>query len=338
MEQMKTQKISNEMFMVLFFLLLMMNTIERSEYTAISIISKYSLFVTFIAMFFLLMKTWLFPLREKLNYLYSYFAMSLFLLYIVIHFMKTAYMSAGGFMVLLFFLLFIVAAIRVNFHEEEMIAAGFVALVIIGCFFLHWLLGGMELRGFKGVFRNENYLSVLLFCLLYFQVLGLYYTRRVIRSLFRIGLLMNLALIFVSGARSVIIGILVILATYFLVKKFPIILDKLIYLIMLGNLLFVGMYVGLSYTILGQKLNDISVAVTSKNLFSGRHEIWSAVMKSILEKPIFGYGLGVRAKEVAETDLTAHNMYLQLILEFGIIGYALFFCIYSDNMAFIAKE
>jgi len=63
--------------------------------------------------------------------------------------------------------------------------------------------------------------------------------------------------------------------------------------------------------------------------FTGRTEIWSAAIDRILERPIFGWGFN--GTEALMTDsmaegftgraVNAHNMYLQLALTLGIVGF-----------------
>src|SRR5699024_586938 len=83
-------------------------------------------------------------------------------------------------------------------------------------------------------------------------------------------------------------------------------------------------YVSIKDTFIGRFLNDLSFSIFNKNLFSGRNEIWNTVIHSILNRPFFGYGVGIRAPDVAETESTTHNMYLQVLLEVGLVGFILF--------------
>ena len=63
--------------------------------------------------------------------------------------------------------------------------------------------------------------------------------------------------------------------------------------------------------------------------FTGRTEIWSAAIDRILERPIFGWGFNgtealmtnSMAQGFAGTAVNAHNMYLQLALTLGIVGF-----------------
>jgi len=54
--------------------------------------------------------------------------------------------------------------------------------------------------------------------------------------------------------------------------------------------------------------------------FSGRTTIWNKAIESIIEHPIIGIGYKISAPNM----MHAHNMYLEILMEYGIIGLALF--------------
>lgn len=312
------------MYFLIFLSMLLMNTLERTVWTEASFISDISLYITFIAVLFMVLKTWLFPIEVRINYRLFYLVMLLFMIYLSYSVSVTTFMELEEYVRLMLHLLFIIAVIRAHFNQAQVKAAGYFFSLIVILFFFHWLWSGMPLQGFKSIYKNENFLAVLLFSLLYFQVLAGYYSKRIESSIFRICIILNLLLIVVSGARSVLIAMFMIAITALCIKYYPTILNRLLSIVILASMTFVGLYVSLSFTTVGKKLNDLIHALTGKNLFSGRHEIWEAVMLVIFEKPFTGYGMGVRAHDIADIDLTAHNMFLQIILEYGIVGFILF--------------
>jgi len=83
---------------------------------------------------------------------------------------------------------------------------------------------------------------------------------------------------------------------------------------------FMGIYIWLKTTSIGNALNDLSLSIFNKNLFSGRIEVWEQIFHKIMEKPFLGYGVGVDARMFTEQRLTAHNFYLQVLLENGVVG------------------
>jgi len=63
---------------------------------------------------------------------------------------------------------------------------------------------------------------------------------------------------------------------------------------------------------------------------SNRSLLWIGAVSAILEKPIFGYGAATYVHKyylsrVTGLDLTVHNLFLQFLLEYGLIGLILFF-------------
>src|SRR5699024_3906461 len=112
-----------------------------------------------------------------------------------------------------------------------------------------------------------------------------------IRLYFTFISLSNLLLIISTGSRSVLIGLVVILVSWIIMKSYHHLFYKLFYIIITMNLLFIGIYVSIKDTFIGRFLNDLSFSIFNKNLISGRNEIWNTVIHSILNRPFFGYGV-----------------------------------------------
>ena len=65
--------------------------------------------------------------------------------------------------------------------------------------------------------------------------------------------------------------------------------------------------------------------VYHKKFESGRDRIWPILIAAISEKPILGWGLHVNLRNISSYDLSAHNMYLQILFQSGLLGVLLFF-------------
>jgi O-antigen ligase len=79
--------------------------------------------------------------------------------------------------------------------------------------------------------------------------------------------------------------------------------------------------------------------------FTGRTEIWNAVLKLSAAEPWMGYGyassvfvLPQHASEVGFATSHAHNVFLQLLLTTGVVGVALFVLSYIAVMARAAVQ
>lgn len=73
------------------------------------------------------------------------------------------------------------------------------------------------------------------------------------------------------------------------------------------------------------KLNHFIREVTGKNFFSGRQEIWRNILELVSNKMWMGYGTGTLYSNLANSKLSAHNQYLQLYMQSGIIGIVILF-------------
>lgn len=85
----------------------------------------------------------------------------------------------------------------------------------------------------------------------------------------------------------------------------------------------------LSVTIIYPNLNKLSaftqleglvLNLTGKRLFSGRNRIWMNLLEAIRVKPWLGHGSGASPSDFFRTSLSAHNLYLQVGLQTGMIG------------------
>lgn len=72
------------------------------------------------------------------------------------------------------------------------------------------------------------------------------------------------------------------------------------------------------------QINEISQNSTGKNFLSGRNIVWPILLELIFQQPVFGWGGGVIIGDVIGMDLSAHNFYLQLLVQVGFLGLVLF--------------
>ena len=66
--------------------------------------------------------------------------------------------------------------------------------------------------------------------------------------------------------------------------------------------------------------NNLSLSLTGKRIMSGRNTIWAQLIDLISERPFFGYGSSAVPEDFLTTSLSAHNLYLQIGLQVGILG------------------
>lgn len=70
-------------------------------------------------------------------------------------------------------------------------------------------------------------------------------------------------------------------------------------------------------------VNDFFIRVTDRPALSGRQILWPAIVSAISESPWLGMGAGVLPSDIINTDLSAHNYYLQVTLQVGLLGLSL---------------
>lgn len=73
---------------------------------------------------------------------------------------------------------------------------------------------------------------------------------------------------------------------------------------------------------------DYTQRLSTKNIESGRNIIWPLIYDFIKEKPVLGHGGGINLSNLYNTELSAHNLYLQVGVQVGVLGLILLFLFY----------
>ncbi|WLV24430.1 O-antigen ligase family protein [Aciduricibacillus chroicocephali] len=268
------------------------------------------------------MKTLISDASETVSLKPIYIPIVLLLVVEIFGYFRYGHEYQGGFYLLqvLLLWLFILGGASWKFRVRHVRFAGLINGVVLVLFLVKWAYDGFNLVSYKGFYALENYYAVLLYCMFFFSVLALVYSRKFARILYILLAFGNLALIYATSARSVMIGIFITACAALFLKLFRSKFRYLFYLILLGNMAFIGIYIWLKTTSIGNVLNDLSRSIFNKNLFSGRIEIWEQIFREIMAKPLLGHGVGADARMFTEQRLTAHNFYLQVLLENGIVG------------------
>ncbi len=124
--------------------------------------------------------------------------------------------------------------------------------------------------------------------------------------------------IYLTGARSALLSQFIML-TIIIIPKIS--FKKIFsYLLMISTIFFTFIYIYIYQTTLGSYLNNLSRDIFHKNFFSGRQIIWNEMLELIYQKPFFGYGAGTKPSAMLDISLSAHNWYLQIAFQTGIIG------------------
>ncbi len=71
---------------------------------------------------------------------------------------------------------------------------------------------------------------------------------------------------------------------------------------------------------LAQELGRVISDVSGHRANSGRDQLYFYLLNRVQESPIFGLGAGTLPRDVLSTEFSAHNYYLQVYLQVGVIG------------------
>ena len=143
---------------------------------------------------------------------------------------------------------------------------------------------------------------------------------------FYLALVFGSSLVYFSGSRtamlSFLMGLMILLLPYRFLKL-PIFKKGIFFFLVLFS--FFVIYFTLYFDL--EVYNEAVRETSGKNLQSGRHIIWPIAMKAISLKPFWGWGSGFDLSNLIGSGLSAHNYFIQLMLQSGFIGLFLFLLI-----------
>jgi exopolysaccharide production protein ExoQ len=200
------------------------------------------------------------------------------------------------------------------------------------------IMGGLHQGKWRGVFTHKNGLGQsMVYGALIFLFLS--YQTKKHRLLMWVGLSLSILLLLLSGSTSSIANLAILICIFFI-----------LYFVRLPYLMMIPAIIGVAA--IGQALYFLSInnaellfnSVGKDTTLTGRSDLWPAVIEMIGKQPWFGYGYGGfwRGLDGAEsayiwratawTPSHPHNGFLQLLLDLGIVGLALFFVGFLNNL------
>lgn len=190
---------------------------------------------------------------------------------------------------------------------------------------------------FPGIL-NTNTIASFAYFLSFFPLFYLVKTKTSYKQL-KIFIVLSLTtfLVLAADARSILLSMVFGLATYlfwdFITKK-KIRFNLYFFMIAAINYFTIVIYPNLYKWKHFNTINNWSLALTDKPIMTGRNTIWSQLLDLISIEPIFGHGSGVVPEDFLTTSLSAHNLYLQVGLQVGVVGVLLlvlfFFVIWKN--------
>ncbi len=186
----------------------------------------------------------------------------------------------------------------------------------------------------RGATMHKNSLGALMTVVFLFGYYSLF-TKRKIQSLSVFVILGSLALIVMSqSATSVLVIILTcaLIVGAGIINSFHIQSEKIFILIM-----FVGLII-INYFIFTQ-IDGLFLLLGRDASFTGRADVWNSVSDLISQRPMLGHGYGFWAIESLHRDdvwaevgwaaPTAHNTFLDIRLQLGLVGVAIAACLFA---------
>ena len=235
---------------------------------------------------------------------------------------------------LFFLVLFFARYAQFEKNKYEAIRVVFKYYLISSYIFSVWYLFS-KVTGFDPYF-NENFVGG---WIVYSLIVGMFLFNsrfyKILNFLFMVYILNE------TGARtsmaSAFIAMLILIfwnrflsknLIYLIYYFFNIFLSILIILFMTSRLDFFDI----------EALNLAMRDFSGKNLLSGRQEVWEEIIKMLPNHLMFGHGLGARVQDYTNLPLSAHNLYLQVLFQTGLVGLLIIFLVMTFIFIFIFKN
>ena len=213
---------------------------------------------------------------------------------------------------------------------KDYIFLGKTASTVVLILFIMWGAQGFTFNRFAGYSVGSNNVgTILMHVIVALNVLSHVLKRSSVRRLdllpLEISQVVGVVILFASKNRSSFLGLVVyfILVPYFNAHKqnnrehvYKIVTIALF----ITMLVFTVIYSSLNGTPFADMMNYYSRAYFNKQFFSGRNEMWPKMIEFITLSPFLGYGLQATPYTLINTRLSSHNIYIQTIIQCGIIG------------------
>ncbi len=171
---------------------------------------------------------------------------------------------------------------------------------------------------------NRNTIGSYAFFLTFFPLLYMIgYSKNLKRTSILFVFILSSIVIFSVDSRSIFISILFVFFTYFVwnfITKRKFLFNLYFLLVAAFGYWFTFIYPKIYTWNNFHKLNELSLKFADKPLLTGRERIWERLIGYIERKPLLGYGSSTLPSDFTSTTLSAHNTYIQIGLQTGIIG------------------
>ncbi len=182
-------------------------------------------------------------------------------------------------------------------------------------------------RSYLFLYNNPNYLGLVCSLLIFLCLMAYGMTQE---ARYLIYLMPLVIVVYLSNSRTSLIALTIAFIVYVLWEVIS--KNKALYYGFFALLISGIVIVTMGYPIVNslaesKNWDQEKVQKISKKLYNGRETVWLKSIDHFKEKPVIGYGVGTTLESLTPEDekqLSAHNIYVQLLLENGIIGLLVF--------------
>lgn len=311
----KSTQSSGRISIYLFLIMILFcNYFNTGSTTVSAIIGTISYFVTFFFIYLLLLRN-IGVVKFKTVLLFMFF--SLVIMFMIIN-------RGDSFNRVLISLVQLGAIILVTVVSSRLVISDvflnrykklhLVILAILYCF------TALRMNEQFYMFRNLNSLAEISALFLIFNI-ALYYISA--RKIGIYNIIAYLPLLIISNGRAMQLCVVVFLFVFFgwniIVKS--IFRRVLAYLVVVGTVYVITIeYPGWYYNSSMVDFNHLVRDWTGKNFFSGRQIIWQNIFEIMQGHEWFGFGTGTLYSQLMGENFSAHNQYLQLYMQNGLLG------------------
>jgi len=223
-------------------------------------------------------------------------------------------------------LVFFLGASSVQWTEARFRLLQAMAGIVTLLAFAGWLVSE-QTTNYAFVFENPNTLGGYAFCASFFlwaKPAGKFSWVTVLQLP---GLLAGLTVMLASGERASWLSFLAMVCTYWLWPRFSRSerLHRGYFVAVVGSLVgFLFLYTHWIEDPTFQQFDQILYTHTGKSLFSGRHNIWPLLLELWRGSPWLGLGAGFKPQRVLPYEVSAHNLFLQIAVQVGLLGLTAF--------------
>ncbi|MGY2409959.1 O-antigen ligase family protein [Pseudomonas pergaminensis] len=132
----------------------------------------------------------------------------------------------------------------------------------------------------------------------------------------------GVALVLISESRASLLGLMVFFMTYVLLPRILRLRISGLYFFsfVVATAAVLSFSVGILFPELNAELSRLSAEIFQKSLDSGRSSMWSMLFELMTGYEVWGRGGGVQIKDISDIEYSAHNLYLQIYMQLGLVG------------------